>query len=52
MADDDQKPPEDDASLDADLEEGDAQEPESGVVEESDELDLDGLDDPKPEPGA
>ena len=54
VADDDQKPPEDDASDDVDLGEADVPEPESGVVEESDELDLDDLDDPdtelEPEP--
>ena len=47
VADDDQKPPEDDAP-DVDLDEVDAPEPESGVVEESDELDLDDLDDREP----
>ena len=44
VADDDQKPPEGEESHDSVPDEVDAPEPEAGVVEESDELDLDDLD--------
>ena len=44
VADDDQKPPEGEESRDSVPDEVDAPEPETGVVEESDELDLDDVD--------
>ena len=48
VADDDQKPPEGEESPDSGPDEAYAPEPETGIVEESDELDLDDLDLPEP----
>ena len=50
VADDDQKAPGGGESPDSGPGEVDAPQPEAGVVEESDELDLDGLDEPRPDP--
>jgi vancomycin resistance protein YoaR len=50
VADDDQQPPDQSETPDADVEEARPPEPEAGVVEESDELDLSDLDEPDPEP--
>jgi vancomycin resistance protein YoaR len=59
VADDDQKPPEGDESRDSSPDEVDAPEPEGGLVEESDELDVDDLGlpesadaEPEPDPWA